>query len=908
MTDHFPLQRIEPDELPALLNRVADEERDELMIVGPGVTWLSGSPENWPRPLQERRLYQITAPITCLPRELWQLSSLRSLTLWHLDIGDSDAIAIAMRLPQLTTLNLPINSVGDTAVTSIANCLGQVRSLELEGNHVSDDGVRAIAYGLPQVKKLGLAGNSVSDVGLAAIGEHLHRLVELNLESNEQVTTIAPLAKLSGLSTLNIAKTGVTDLSPLKSRVLAGAPVKWSESTWEGPGIYVRGCPLTHPTVEVVRQGPEAVLNYFREIEAQGVDQLFEAKVLIVGEGGAGKTSLIRRLYQPELPLPAEDETTRGIDVHRHDFRTAAGRDFRINVWDFGGQQIYHATHQFFLTKNSLYVLVDDTRSDHKSVHDDGFKYWLEVIETFSDGSPVLIFQNEKGGRSKQIDEAGIKGRFPNVVGVYRGNLEHPDAADAVRRAVEHFTQELPHIGDAVPKKWVSIRESLEELAQSRPYIPQDEYFGLYEQHLELDRVKALHLSRYLHDLGVCLHFQQSRELRRTVFLQNQWVTDAVFRILDDEVVKTQRGQFTLQDCDRLWTDDGYENMELELRALMVQFELCYQLPDTGEETWLAPQLFSPSKPAVLKDWAAPGDLVLTYRYAFLPKGLVSRLIVRMHRFVRQPDLCWNQGVLFEQGETQVLVETAARGNEIGLRARGPEGKALLSVIASDLDALNASFEGLADKVGKWVPCVCDDCVKLTEPHLFEQQHLLRRKRHNRLTIECPKSYADVEVLELLDGLKPEQLPAWATETPNGDRPYAIAVSFPGEHRPFVQEIVERLAEVLGRDRVFYDEWYEARLLGRDGDLKLQSAYEDAELVVPFFSEHYLKRWCAMEWETIRGILLNRRADDAVIPVRLDETEIPGWPAVAFDIRPKNRSANEIADLILEAYRLRHPD
>jgi len=98
-------------------------------------------------------------------------------------------------------------------------------------------------------------------------------------------------------------------------------------------------------------------------------------------------------------------------------------------------------------------------------------------------------------------------------------------------RSLEHFTQELPHIGDAVPKKWVSIRESLEELAQSRPYIPQDEYFALYELHLELDRVKALHLSRYLHDLGVCLHFQQSRELRRTVFLQNQWVTDAVFRM-----------------------------------------------------------------------------------------------------------------------------------------------------------------------------------------------------------------------------------------------------------------------------------------------------------------------------------------------------------------------------------------
>jgi hypothetical protein len=41
----------------------------------------------------------------------------------------------------------------------------------------------------------------------------------------------------------------------------------------------------------------------------------------------------------------------------------------------------------------------------------------------------------------------------------------------------------------------------------------------------------------------------------------------------------------------------------------------------------------------------------------------VSRLIVRMHRFVKQPDLCWSRGALFDHGESQVLVETTARGN-----------------------------------------------------------------------------------------------------------------------------------------------------------------------------------------------------------------------------------------------------
>jgi internalin A len=468
--------------------------------------------------------------------------------------------------------------------------------------------------------------------------------------------------------------------------------------------------------------------------------------------------------------------------------------------------------------------------------------------------------------------------------------------------------QNLPHIGDDVPAKWIQIRKELEVLAQSRPCISLDDYYEVYGHHLELDREKALRLSEYLHDLGVFLHFQQPRELRRTVFLQNIWVTEAVFRILDDELIKSRAGRFLLSDCDRLWADKGFTEKEVELRALMVRFELAYKLPDTQEDTWLVPQHLSPSKPTDIADWLNPEDLVLTYRYEFLPRGLVSRLIVRMHRFVKRPDLCWSLGALFEHGETQLLVETTMRGNEIALRSRGIEQKELMSVIASDLDTLNNSFQGLKDKVSKWVPCTCQTCKQLKEPAMFEQKELVERNRRGKRTIECPKppEYKEVNVIELLEGIHIQKLPTWAREIGPINDKFAIAVSFPGEHRSLVLEIVEHLAESLGQNRVFYDDWYEAQLLGRGGDLKVQECYNRAELVVPFFSKYYTKPWCTMEWETIRGILLKRNKDDAVIPVHIDETEIPGWPAVGIGIKIKGRTPEKIADLILSAYWHRH--
>ncbi|MEZ5404101.1 MAG: COR domain-containing protein [Bryobacteraceae bacterium] len=591
------------------------------------------------------------------------------------------------------------------------------------------------------------------------------------------MSDLRPLAALTGLQMLDASYTRIRDLSPLAGRMKAGPLVKWSDLTWEGPGIYVKDCPLTNPPPEIVKQGNDAILNYFREKASGEVDHLYEAKLLILGQGGAGKTSLLRRLYQPELPLPAEKETTKGIDIHRHEFPLPNGRRFRLNVWDFGGQEIYHATHQFFLTRRSLYLLVDDTRANHKSVSDKEFQYWLDLVDVLGGQSPVLIFQNEKGGRSKEVDRSGIRGRYGNVKEFFAGDLQHAGAADRLREEIAHAAAGLSHIGEELPVRWLAVRADVEKRAAETPYISQSEYFEIYAKHLEPDRTRALHLSRYLHDLGVFLHFQDDPLLGRTVILQNQWATEAVFRMLDNEDVKKRRGRFGRADCERLWRDSAYAEMHPELLALMERFELCYRLRDSAPEQWLAPQLLAAEKPAALAGFGKPEDLVLRYRYSFLPKGIVSRLTVRLHRYVGDPEMAWVSGVLLERDGTAVLVELLA-GGEIEMRARGPEAKELLAVAAADLDALNESFQGLADRVDKRVPCRCGECRRAAEPEFFSHKALRRRKTDRRLEVECPRSYADVDVVELLDGV-----PAQVERTAGGVRTVRIFLASSAELR-----------------------------------------------------------------------------------------------------------------------------
>jgi hypothetical protein len=678
------------------------------------------------------------------------LSALQTLSVSNTQVTDFAPLAGLSALQELQAWS---TQVSDLAPLS---GLSALQALYVDRTHVSD---LAPLAGLSALQTLFVHSTKVRDLSPLSA---LSALQCLDL-ADTHVNDLSPLAGLYALQTLYVDRTQVSDLTPL---VGLSALLR----------LDVSDCPLTNPPPEIVNPGTADVLNYLRERAVAGIDHLYEAKLLIVGEGGAGKTSLLRRLYQPGKPLPAESETTRGIEIYPQKFMLKNGQPFRLNVWDFGGQEIYHATHQFFLTRRSLYVLLDDTRKDYKSVQDQGFKYWLELIEVFGGRSRTLIFQNEKDGRSKAIDFEGIQRRYDNVKKLYGGDLAKADAADKMRKGIEDFASNLPHIGDEVPARWLKVRADIEQLAAREPYVSVEKYFEIYGKHIELDESKALHLSGYLHDLGVFLHFQDDLLLKNTVILQNDWVTKAVFRILEDEIIKKALGRFTHEDCARLWKDPAYARMHPQLLALMQNFELCYELRDSRPTTWLVPQMLPPAKPAALAEWSKPEDLVLRYRYDFLPKGMISRLTVRLHRFVCDTEMAWITGVLFQRETTKVLVELLANGAEIELRARGPERLALCSVITADLDALNESFQGLRDKIDKRIPCNCKVCRAETVPEVFfNQKELLYRKEHNKLTVECPRSFEDVDVLELLEGVK-AQLPAWANDVPSPSSLHTIRI------------------------------------------------------------------------------------------------------------------------------------
>ena len=121
--------------------------------------------------------------------------------------------------------------------------------------------------------------------------------------------------------------------------------------------------PLADPPISIVEKGRDTVISWFEQ-KKEGEEPLFEGKLMILGQGGAGKTTFANLLMDPNHEVkPGKLDATLGIMVHKGREFTHQNRDggkIKAHLWDFGGQDIQKMFHQFFITENCLYVQVSE--------------------------------------------------------------------------------------------------------------------------------------------------------------------------------------------------------------------------------------------------------------------------------------------------------------------------------------------------------------------------------------------------------------------------------------------------------------------------------------------------------------------------------------------------------------------
>ncbi len=134
---------------------------------------------------------------------------------------------------------------------------------------------------------------------------------------------------------------------------------------------------------------------------------------------------------------------------------------------------------------------------------------------------------------------------------------------------------------------------------------------------------------------------------------------------------------------------------------------------------------------------------------------------------------------------------------------------------------------------------------------------------------------------------------------------FKVALSFPGEKRSYVSNVVGFLKESLGKDQVFYDFDYQSQLARPDLDMMLQNIYRNnCDLVVVFLCKEYSeKEWCGLEWRAVRDIIKAKEAD-RVMFVRFDDAQIDGVFSIDGYIDANFFKESEVSKFILERVEL----
>jgi internalin A len=509
--------------------------------------------------------------------------------------------------------------------------------------------------------------------------------------------------------------------------------------------------PLTNPPVEIVQQGNAAILEYFRQKEKAGIKPLLEAKMVLLGDGRAGKTSLACRMLRKELPR--QEDRTQGVDIVIGEYRFPVEEgEFVLHIWDFAGQDKYKPLHQFFYTEGAVYVMVADSGNAQTDFAD-----WFETTDMFGgQGSPLLVALNEfrEGMGMGSFDEEKWRKQFPKLIKEVRlVNLLSQTGFPELEKDIRHHANQLKHTRTEYPANWANIRAELER-RRDENYIPLSEYLNICRQ-LDLpERESALILSGILHKIGVCLHYQKSDLLKQHVILKNEWATAAVYKILEDRVVaEEKKGFFDWADLRRIWSDDSYCDMQPQLLELMREFKMAYPLPNGN--AFITPPLLPPAPPT---DWDFPaGDAIeVRVEYEFLPKALMTQFIVSRHPDIdRGRTLAWREGaVLRWSADTLAQVSRIkSRGRDaFQIRAIGSERRGLLTAILKTLRDLHGEYRGI--RAHEIVPCPCEGCRTEKNPqHYFDFKNLSNRLEKGRRVVECDQSLEEVDLIKLLGDL-----------------------------------------------------------------------------------------------------------------------------------------------------------
>ena len=412
------------------------------------------------------------------------------------------------------------------------------------------------------------------------------------------------------------------------------------------------------------------------------------SKLLVVGEGSVGKTSLLRALRKE--PFEIQQSSTRGIEINLLNLTHPKKRNIKmtLNTWDFGGQEIYHATHQFFLTNRSLFLLAFNARLGFEQGK---LVYWLKTIRANAPESPIILVATWTDERDADLPLSELKKQFPQIVDLCEISNKTGKGVQELRQIVINSAAELPLMGEIWPSAWLTFANKVRQIKTAKRVTPKKFWEAMTKYNVSKEGQPVL--ANWLHELGDILFFQDDNDVNDLVILKPQWVTEYISKVLTAEEVIKRNGIFTRQCMDQIWASLDPSLRSFFLR-LMERFDLSYRTLENRDISLIVERLpfelpeFQPLWGQKIQEDNCK-EISMKFQVSEILPGIPTWFIARQHRFTidqgERRGIHWRTGVLFRDREgkhlglIRTLRDDSINANYLNLTVRGPVPHAFLT-------------------------------------------------------------------------------------------------------------------------------------------------------------------------------------------------------------------------------------
>ena len=634
--------------------------------------------------------------LSIIDYEIENLSQLKFLSLRNNAIEFIDGL---FKLTNLESLDLSDNQIENiNGLSTLIN----LKNLDLSNNKISN--ILTLSN-LINLKDLDLSNNKIEYIPPKLFEKT--RIQNLNLERN-QLKNIEFIKPLKNLKSLDISANQINNIdeiisirdpkfldftynniSNLSICVLKNSKFKnlSYEKNLSYSALNLFGNPLDESLLKKIGElngeifddlkiADRILLLKYLESNEKGTIKIEEAKMVLLGEPRAGKTTLQK--YLMGLEVVENEPSTPDIQISAwkpfvKDISREDRKNIKINLWDFGGQEIQYSLHKLFMTTDTLYIIVLDSTKDQSP------QKYLEFLENYAPNAPFIIINNYGDAPTSntfKIDENYLRetynGRNEKLpvlkkifhrVSVLKAAKNDPSwrkIMNEVEETIKTELLQLENLNKEFPTEYLNVKQAVEaEYTKPDKHYITMSYYRERCRELQITDEEDLRIAilLYLNQIGVLRYFKDSPITDRHI-LNPKWLIDGAYSLIIDEETQLNQGVLGKDQALRILKKSNkfkfFDDEAVFIFKTMNFYGLLHY--EEKEDKIYIPIRFGSNQPIALHEFYEQGQHFVFEFKGDIPEDVMPTLIVRHFSEVRNRHY-WSKGAVFTNGEVRILAK-----------------------------------------------------------------------------------------------------------------------------------------------------------------------------------------------------------------------------------------------------------